>query len=81
MSKLVTLGRAGEHYAWLTSFYSIFGRVLAGFSGLAVAYLTTHYGQIRGYGMFFIGICLTCVPALFVYSLIIRNTLRARPEP
>lgn len=81
MSKLVTLGRAGEHYAWLTSFYSIFGRVISGFSGLAVAYLTTLHGQSQGYGMFFIGICLTCVPALLVYSLIIQNNLRKRPEP
>ncbi|UXA57856.1 ABC transporter permease [Xanthomonas prunicola] len=81
MSKLVTLGRAGEHYAWLTSFYSIFGRVLAGFSGLAVAYLTTRYGKSQGYGTFFIGICLTCMPALLVYSLIIRNNLKERPEP
>lgn len=81
MSKLVTLGRAGEHDAWLTSFYSIFGRVLAGFSGLAVAYLTTLHGQSLGYGTFFIVICLTCMPALLVYSLIIRNNLKERPEP
>ncbi|MGN5810936.1 ABC transporter permease, partial [Xanthomonas citri pv. mangiferaeindicae] len=56
-------------------FYSIFGMVLSGFSGLAVAYLTTHYGQSQGYGTFFIGICLTCTPALLVYSAFLRRQI------
>ncbi len=76
MSKLVMLGRAGEHYAWLTSLYSIFGRVPAGLSGIAVAYLVKHHGQAQGYGTFFLAIGMTCTPALLMYFIFLIKKSR-----
>ena len=66
MSSLTSLGYTATQYALLSSFYALLGKLLKGFSGVAVETLQATHGQIGGYALFFLGTALAGVPALLL---------------
>ncbi len=66
MSSLTSIGYTATQYALLSSFYALLGKVLKGFSGVAVETLQATHGQIGGYALFFLGTALAGVPALLL---------------
>ena len=66
MSSLTSVGYTATQYALLSSFYALLGKVLKGFSGVAVETLQASHGQIGGYALFFLGTALAGVPALLL---------------
>jgi PAT family beta-lactamase induction signal transducer AmpG len=66
MSSLTTFGYAATQYALLSSFYTILGKVLKGFSGVAVESLARAMDLIDAYGVFF-----ACTAALGIPSVLI----------
>ena len=76
MSSLTSIGYTATQYALLSSFYALLGKVLKGFSGVAVESLQVGHGEIGGYALFFLGTALTGIPALLLCLLLAR---RIRP--
>jgi MFS transporter, PAT family, beta-lactamase induction signal transducer AmpG len=76
MSSLTSLGYTATQYALLSSTYAWAGKLLKGFSGLAVEAMTPHVGLMNAYALFFIGCGLIGVPALLLFAFLAR-----RPEP
>ena len=70
MSSLTNLGYTATQYALLSSTYAWLGKILKGFSGAEVESLSTTYGLIHGYGIFFIACGLTGVPAVLLFVLL-----------
>ena len=66
MSSLTTLGYTATQYALLSSFYALLGKVLKGFSGVAVQYFSQGRTLLEGYGLFFIGTALIGIPVLLL---------------
>ena len=66
MSSLTTFGYAATQYALLSSFYTILGKVLKGFSGVTVEWLESIAGLLPAYGIFFALTAAIGIPALFV---------------
>ena len=77
MSSLTSLGYTATQYALLSSFYALLGKLLKGFSGVAVETLQAAHGQIGGYAMFFLGTALAGIPALLLCLWLARH-MRAR---
>jgi PAT family beta-lactamase induction signal transducer AmpG len=75
MSSLTSLGYTATQYALLTSTYAWAGKILKGFSGATVDWLTASHGAMAAYAIFFVGAGLIGVPALFLFGL-----LHARQE-
>lgn len=73
MSSLTSIGYTATQYALLSSFYALLGKVLKGFSGAAVEYLSIGRGLLDGYGLFFIGTALIGVPVVFLCLLLARS--------
>jgi len=73
MSSLTSVGYTATQYALLSSFYALLGKVLKGFSGVAVETLQVGHGQIGGYALFFLGTALTGIPALLLCLLLARR--------
>ena len=80
MSSLTSIGYTATQYALLSSFYALLGKVLKGFSGVAVEQLQAAHGQTGGYALFFLGTALAGVPALLL-CLWLSRRLRAQPSP
>ena len=80
MSSLTSIGYTATQYALLSSFYALLGKVLKGFSGVAVEALQVGHGQIGGYALFFLGTALTGIPALLLCLLLARR-IRADAAP
>lgn len=78
MSSLTSIGYTATQYALLSSFYALLGKVLKGFSGVAVETLQASHGQAGGYALFFLGTALAGVPAL-VLCLWLSRQLRPAP--
>jgi PAT family beta-lactamase induction signal transducer AmpG len=76
MSSLTSIGYTATQYALLSSFYALLGKVLKGFSGVAVETLQATHGQIGGYALFFLGTALAGAPALLL-CLWLSRQLRA----
>ena len=76
MSSLTSIGYTATQYALLSSFYALLGKVLKGFSGVAVETLQATHGEIGGYALFFLGTALAGVPALLL-CLWLSRQLRA----
>lgn len=74
MSSLTTLGYTATQYALLSSFYALLGKVLKGFSGLAVQKLSETHALLESYALFFLGTALIGVPALLLCILLVRST-------
>jgi PAT family beta-lactamase induction signal transducer AmpG len=73
MSSLTNVGYTATQYALLSSFYALLGKMLKGFSGVAVERLETGRTLLEAYSLFFVGTALIGIPALL---LCIRLTMR-----
>ncbi|MEO5630217.1 MAG: MFS transporter [Thermomonas sp.] len=80
MSSLTSIGYTATQYALLSSFYALLGKVLKGFSGVAVEHLAVGRGLIEGYALFFLGTALAGIPALLLCLWLSRQT-RVAPLP
>lgn len=79
MSSLTSIGYTATQYALLSSFYALLGKVLKGFSGVAVETLQASHGQAEGYGLFFLGTALAGLPALLL-CLVLARRIRVETE-
>ena len=79
MSSLTSLGYTATQYALFSATYTWAGKVLKGFSGLAVETMTPHVGLMNAYALFFIGCGLIGVPALLLFAFLARRS-GGRPE-
>lgn len=78
MSSLTSIGYTATQYALLSSFYALLGKLLKGFSGVAVEQLAAGRTLVEGYALFFLGTALAGLPALLLCIWLSRR-LRARP--
>jgi MFS transporter, PAT family, beta-lactamase induction signal transducer AmpG len=67
------MGYTATQYALLSSFYAFPGKVLKGFSGVAVEYFQADQSILHGYMMFFIGTALIGIPAFIACFLLSRR--------
>jgi PAT family beta-lactamase induction signal transducer AmpG len=70
MSSLTNIGYTATQYALLSSTYAWLGKILKGFSGAEVEHLSTTFGLIHAYGIFFIACGLTGLPAVLLFALL-----------
>jgi PAT family beta-lactamase induction signal transducer AmpG len=66
MSSLTSFGYAATQYALLSSFYTILGKFLKGFSGAAVEGMETAIGLIPAYGAFFALTAAIGIPSVII---------------
>ncbi len=79
MSSLTSIGYTATQYALLSSFYALLGKVLKGFSGVAVEQLAAGRTLIEGYALFFLGTAIVGLPALLLCIVLARrNAAMAR---
>ncbi|MFT4256526.1 MAG: MFS transporter [Pseudoxanthomonas sp.] len=80
MSSLTNVGYTATQYALLSSFYALLGKVLKGFSGVAVEWLEVGRSLPEAYSLFFIGTALLGVPALLLCLwLVLRKPGALKP--
>lgn len=79
MSSLTSIGYTATQYALLSSFYALLGKVLKGFSGVAVETLAQGRTLLEGYGLYFLGTALMGIPA-FVLCLWIAHHARRQMQ-
>lgn len=79
MSSLTNIGYTATQYALLSSTYAWLGKILKGFSGTEVESLSTTYGLVHAYGVFFIVCGLTGLPAVLLFALLGYWHSRKRP--
>ena len=77
MSSLTSIGYTATQYALLSSFYALLGKLLKGFSGVAVETLAQGRTLLEGYGLYFLGTALLGIPA-FLCCLAIAHHARRR---
>lgn len=77
MSSLTSIGYTATQYALLSSFYALLGKVLKGFSGVAVEYFATGRTLLDGYASFFVATAAMGLPALLLCVVLARR----RPVP
>ena len=77
MSQFISVRHAASQYAALTCIYSLFGKLLSGLSGLAIAHLGDSGGRLEAYGVFFLFVGLTSLPAVALLSLMPRKYVDA----
>ena len=80
MSSLTNIGYTATQYALLSSFYAFPGKILKGFSGVAVEYLQADNSILHGYTLFFIGTALIGIPAFIACFLLSRRKPAATPR-
>lgn len=73
MSSLTSIGYTATQYALLSSFYALLGKVLKGFSGVAVEQLAQGRTLFDGYALFFLGTALAGIPALLLCLMLVRR--------
>jgi PAT family beta-lactamase induction signal transducer AmpG len=78
MSSLTSIGYTATQYALLSSFYALLGKVLKGFSGVAVETLAVGRTLIEGYALFFLGTALVGLPAVALCLLLGRQLREQR---
>src|SRR5690606_32977637 len=66
MSSLTTFGYAATQYALLSSFYTILGKILKGWSGVVVDNLAMAMDAIAAYGVFFAATAAVGLPSVLV---------------
>ncbi|MEZ0392463.1 MAG: MFS transporter [Pseudobdellovibrionaceae bacterium] len=76
MSSLTSLGYTATQYALLSSFYTLLGKFLKGFSGITVDTLKVEFGLMHAYAFFFAGTALIGIPAV-VLCLLLAQQQRA----
>ena len=77
MSSLTSIGYTATQYALLSSFYALLGKVLKGFSGIAVEQLAIGRTLVEGYALFFLGTAIVGIPALVLCLVLARRTRQA----
>jgi len=70
MSSLTNIGYTATQYALLSSFYALLGKVLKGFSGVAVETLESGRTLLEAYSLFFVGTALVGIPAVLLCILL-----------
>jgi MFS transporter, PAT family, beta-lactamase induction signal transducer AmpG len=70
MSSLTSLGYTATQYALLTSAYAWAGKLFKIFSGAAVEGLSSHFGLLDAYALFFLGCGIAGIPALVLFALL-----------
>lgn len=70
MSSLTSLGYTATQYALLSSTYAWAGKILKGFSGAMVEGLSSHFGLMSAYALFFLGCGAIAVPSLALFWLL-----------
>jgi len=80
MSSLTTFGYAATQYALLSSFYAILGKVLKGFSGVAVETLERSMDLIQAYGVFFACTASIGIPSVLVVIAAARAHSRSAAD-
>jgi PAT family beta-lactamase induction signal transducer AmpG len=78
MSSLTTIGYTATQYALLSSVYTVFGKLLMGFSGSVVEALAARVGLMEAYALFFISAGLIGIPAIGLFLLLASQR---RPQP
>lgn len=73
MSSLTSAGYTATQYALLSSFYALLGKVLKGFSGVAVEKLEVGRTLLDAYALFFVGTALAGIPALLLCIWLVRH--------
>lgn len=73
MSSLTSIGYTATQYALLSSFYALLGKVLKGFSGVAVEQLASGRTLVEGYALFFLGTAIVGLPALLLCLVLARR--------
>jgi MFS transporter, PAT family, beta-lactamase induction signal transducer AmpG len=81
MSSLTSLGYTATQYAMLSSTYAILGKLLKGFSGVAVDTLSPTYGLLGAYATAFLVTGLTAIPPLLLIILLWRMQRREETAP
>ena len=79
MSSLTSIGYTATQYALLSSFYALLGKLLKGFSGVAVEQLAVGRTLLDGYALFFLGTALAGLPALLLCLWLSRRMRIAGP--
>src|SRR5690606_30044077 len=79
MSSLTTFGYAATQYALLSSFYTILGKIMKGWSGVAVDGLATSLDAIAAYGVFFAATAAVGLPSVLVAVWAARGQAREVP--
>ena len=79
MSSLTNVGYTATQYALLSSFYALLGKVLKGFSGVAVEYFQVDSTLMQAYSTFFIGTALIGIPAFLACVFLARRKLNVAP--
>lgn len=64
MSSLTSAGYTATQYALLSSFYALLGKVLKGFSGVAVEQLALTRPLLEAYAVFFVATAALALPAI-----------------
>jgi PAT family beta-lactamase induction signal transducer AmpG len=77
MSSLTTLGYTATQYALLSSAYTWVGKILKGFSGSIVDWLSHGRTLMEAYAIYFVGCGLIGIPALILCLVLIR----VQPRP
>ena len=81
MSSLTNIGYTATQYALLSSFYALLGKVLKGFSGVAVETLESGGRTlIDAYALFFVGTALVGIPALLLCIILATRRPGAAAE-
>jgi PAT family beta-lactamase induction signal transducer AmpG len=78
MSSLTSIGYTATQYALLSSFYALLGKVLKGFSGVAVEQLAAGSTLMHGYALFFLGTAIVGLPALLLCLVLARRNAALR---
>lgn len=78
MSSLTSVGYTATQYAWLSSVYTVFGKLLKGFTGTIVDGIAAQTGLMHAYAVFFIGAGLLGIPAILLF-LLLASQRRQRP--
>jgi PAT family beta-lactamase induction signal transducer AmpG len=82
MSSLVSIGYTATQYALMSSLYTLFGKVLKGFSGAVVdGFQASGRTLMESYGLFYIGAGLIALPALALCIVLLARQPRRTPEP
>jgi PAT family beta-lactamase induction signal transducer AmpG len=77
MSSLTSLGYTATQYALLSSTYALLGKLLKGFSGMAVEMLTPFYGLLGAYATAFLATAAMAIPPLLLVVLLWRVQMRS----
>lgn len=78
MSSLTSFGYTATQYALLSSFYTLLGKFLKGFSGASVDALRVSHDTLSAYSIFFAGTAAIGLPALVTCILLARWDMKNR---